>query len=571
MSGEETPAPDGVTSDEQLDPRPPATESLEAEGGVDITEQRLARPAAVMAIGTALSRLTGLGRIAAMAYALGVAESRVADSYNLANTLPNVVFELVLGGVLSSVFIPVLVQELRTKDHDDAWRSVSSLVTAAMAVLVTLTLVTVALAPQIMELFTSRVGGTQGAEQQELTSFLLRIFAVQVALYGFAGIAGGLLNAHGRFAVPMFAPIVNNLVVIGTFIAFAQIVSGVPTDASVNADPTQKWLLALGTTGGVAAMALVFWPFLRQLPGRVRLRTRVNTPAVRKFARLAAWTVAYVVTNVVGFVVSFYLANQLQGGVTAYVMAFAFFQLPIGLGAVPIATALMPKLSAHHVDRSGSEFRAALANGIRMTALLMLPATALYLALADPMTEILLEHGIVGGESAHLVASTLRYFAIGLLPFALYQLFTRAFYARQNARLPAYINVFENGVSVALDFALFPIMDVRGLALAHTLGYVAGAVLAAFVLRRELGPFGARRIVTEFAKALVAAAVMCGAMLAAVEGFDSALDGDLRALAQLVAGGLVGVGVFALLARTLRIEDTAAFRRILPGRLAPSR
>ena len=247
-----------LTEPEAIEPAPPATESLEAEGGIDVAEQSLARPAAVMAVGTALSRLTGLGRIAAMAYALGVTESRVADSYNLANTLPNVIYELVLGGVLSSVFIPVLVQELRTKDMREAWRSVSSLVTAAMMVLIGLTLVTMLIAPQIIDVFTSRVGGSQGAEQQELASFLLRVFALQIALYGFVGIAGGLLNSHGRFAVPMFAPIVNNLFVIASFIVFAQIVSGTPQLETVNADATQKWVLALGATGGVAAMALVF-------------------------------------------------------------------------------------------------------------------------------------------------------------------------------------------------------------------------------------------------------------------------------------------------------------------------
>jgi len=293
---------------------------------------------------------------------------------------------------------------------------------------------------------------------------------------------------------------------------------------------------------------------------------------VRKLARLSLWTFIYVVTNVLGFAVSFYLANQLQGGITAYVTAFAFFQLPVGLAAVPIATALMPKLSAHHVDRSDADFRVALAGGIRVTALLMLPATALFLVLADPLIETLLQHGIVGGESAELVASTLQYFAIGLLPFALYQLFVRAFYARQNARYPAYINVIENTVSIGLDFLLFPIMDVRGLALAHTLGYVVGAVIAGIVLRRDLGPFGARHIVREFGKAALAAALMCGAMLLVVDGVEGAMDGgDVRSLVELALGGLAGLAVFGLCAKLLRIEDVAAFRRLIPARFLPSR
>lgn len=461
---------------------------------LDITQQSLARPTALMAVGTALSRLTGLGRVMAMAFALGVAESRLADSYNLANTLPNVLYELALGGVLTSVFIPVLVQELRTKPRGEAWEAVSALFTAALAVLLALSVVTIAAAPTIMDFFGSRVPGAEVAETEALSTFLLRLFAIQIALYGFAAMAAGLLNAHGRFALPMFAPILNNLVAIGTFAAFAAIVAGTPTESSVEASTGQKWLLGLGTTGGVAAMAAVYWPFLRRLPGRVRARLDLRHPAVVKLARLSVWMVAYVVTNTIGFVVSFYLANQLQGGITAYVTAFAFFQLPIGIAAVSIATALVPKLSAHHVDDDLADFRSRLAAGLRMTALLMLPATAALIALAGPLVDVLLQHGIVRAGSAELVASTLRYFAIGLLPFAAYQLLIRGFYTRQDARTPALINVAENAVTIALDFALFPVLDVRGLALAHSLGYVAGAALAWAVLARRIGGIGDLRI-----------------------------------------------------------------------------
>jgi putative peptidoglycan lipid II flippase len=262
----------------------------------------------------------------------------------------------------------------------------------------------------------------------------------------------------------------------------------------VEASTSQKLLLGLGTTGGVAAMALVYWPFLRRLPGRIRIRLDFRHPAVVKLARMSVWMIAYVATNTLGFVVSFYLANQLQGGITAYVTAFAFFQLPIGIGAVSIATALVPKLSAHHVDADIEDFRNRLAAGLRMTALLMIPATAALIALAGPLVGLLLQHGIVRAESADLVASTLRYFAIGLLPFAGYQLLIRGFYTRQDARTPALINVFENGITIALDFALFPVLDVRGLALAHSLGYVAGAALAWAVLSGRIGGIGSMRI-----------------------------------------------------------------------------
>src|SRR5919202_4702420 len=240
-----------------------SAEAREARPAVDVATLPLARPAAVMAVGTALSRLTGLGRVVALAFALGVAESRLADSYNIANTLPNVLYELVLGGVLTSVFIPVLVEELRTKPQDDACRAVSALVTVSLALLLALTVVAIAAAPLVIDLFTGRVRGVQAGQQHDLATFFFRFFAPQIVLYGFAAISAALLNAHGRFAVPMFAPILNNLVVIAVFLAFAALTSGVPTNASVAADPTRKLLLALGTTGGGAGAGRANSPFPR--------------------------------------------------------------------------------------------------------------------------------------------------------------------------------------------------------------------------------------------------------------------------------------------------------------------
>src|SRR4051794_20098793 len=186
----------------------------QAETGPDLEDElppSLGRSAVVMAIGTTLSRVTGLGRLVAMAYALGVTESRLADSYNIANTMPNVIYELILGGVLTSVFIPVLVEELRKRRDDDAWDSVSALVTTSIVVVVALSVVGVVAAPWIIRLFTFRLSGAERAEQQALATFFLRFFAPQIAFYGIAAIAGGLLNAHDRFAVPMFAPILNNV------------------------------------------------------------------------------------------------------------------------------------------------------------------------------------------------------------------------------------------------------------------------------------------------------------------------------------------------------------------------
>ncbi|MDQ4131768.1 MAG: murein biosynthesis integral membrane protein MurJ [Actinomycetota bacterium] len=525
-----------------------------------------------MSIGTGLSRITGLGRFAAMAFALGVTESRLADSYNIANTMPNVLYELALGGVLTSVFIPVVVAELRTREHDDAWEAASSLVATSMAVLVALTLVVVVAAPFIIEIFTLRLSAQEAAEQQHVATFFLRFFAPQIALYGFAAITGGLLNAHNRFAVPMFTPILNNLVVIASFLIFAAVVGGTATNASVSDNPGQMLLLALGTTGGVAAMAFAQWPFVRKLPGRLRVRINFRHPAVRKLARLSTWTIGYVAINMVGFGIALYLANQDQGGPTGYFTAFAFFQLPYGLAAVSIMTALVPTLAAQYVDNDMAGFRTRTAGGLRATAFLMVPATVAYLVLATPLIQLLLERGVMGGESTEFVSEMLAMFAIGLVPFAAFQLFMRAFYARQDAKTPMLVNIVENVATVALDFALFPSMGVQGLALAHSLGYVVGAVVAGMVLARRIGGLQRRHTTIEVGKVVVASAAAGVAMLAGRWLAEQAIGNQTaEALVEVIVGGGLGALVFLGCAHLLRVEDVGLLRRLLPRRLTARR
>ncbi|MFN2502689.1 MAG: murein biosynthesis integral membrane protein MurJ [Acidimicrobiales bacterium] len=527
----------------------------------------LGRSAVVMAAGTTLSRVTGLGRLVAAAYAVGVTESRLADTYNIANTMPNVIYELVLGGVLTSIFIPVIVEELRTRPKDEAWEAVSSVVTTAMTVLVAITLLAVVAAPVVIRLFTLRLSGAQAAQQQELATFFLRVFAPQIVLYGFAAVAAGLLNAHDRFGVPMFAPILNNLVVIGAFLTFAALIHGTPTVPGVSGSLTQKLMLAVGTTAGVAAMALAHWPSLRRLPGKLRPTFQFRHPAVRKLARLSTGTFGYVITNQIGLAVALVLANGVQGGPTAYFMAFAFFQLPYGIATVSIMTAMVPTLSAQYVDGDVAGFRARTAGGLRAMALLMIPATAVYLVLSRPLIRTLLEHGVMEAESSHLVASTLDTLAIGLLPFSAFLLLLRAFYARQDTKTPMLINIAGNLAYLVFSFALFPAFDVRGLGVAHTLCYAIAAALAGVLLARRVGGLEIRHTLREMVKITGAAVVSALAMATVVWTVASAVGpGTTRSLIQLVLGGALGLLTFLVAARAIGVEDLSLFARLLNRR-----
>lgn len=514
----------------------------------------LARSAAVMAVGTALSRVTGLGRLIALAFALGIAESRLADSYSIANVLPNILYELVLGGILSAVFIPIVVEQLRTRSRQEADEAISALATVSIAALVVLSLVTLLAAPWIVRLFTFRLPGEEAAQQHALATFFLRCFVAQVTFYGIAAIGGGLLNAHHRFAVPMYAPILNNVVVISTFLIFAATVGSERVGGAIEGNFGAKLLLGLGTTAGVAAMACAYLPSVMRLPVRLRPRFDLRHPAVRSLARLSGWTIGYVVANQLGLAIVLIMANGVQGGPTAYFTAFTFFQLPYGIAAVSIMTALVPRLAAQAVDKDHDSLRATLANGLRTIGLLMLPASTLMIALARPLVATLLEHGIVTKASGSLVTGVLQCFAVGLLPFSVFLLLIRTLYALKDSRTPMLVNLLANAVFVAGAAALYPAFDIRGLALGHSLSYVVGAIAAATTLRRRLGHLGLGTTIEAWLR--MAAASTAAGIAAAL-----AISVTSNDVLDLVVGGVAAAITFLLASRLVGLDAVADLRK----------
>ena len=327
----------------------------------------------------------------------------------------------------------------------------------------------------------------------------------QIVLYGLgAGIATGLLNAHRRFAAPMFAPVLNNLVAIATFFTFAAL-PGPPEPTTTNITDLQRYVLAIGTTLGVAAMTVALWPSLRRLGFRWRWTLDLADPGLRKVVRLSGWALVYVVVNQVGVLVVIVLAAAVQGGYTAYQAAFIFFQLPYAIFAVSIMTALLPSLSGLWAAGEVDRFRVQLAQGIRGTAFIVVPAALGYLALASPIVRLLLEHGVAGEQSTALVAGVLQVFSLGLFSFSAFQVLLRAFYAMQDTRTPALINVFAVGLNTLVNLLYFRYLKVEGLALGHATAYTFAAATAALILRRRVGGLEGRRLVRGLGEALAAA------------------------------------------------------------------
>ncbi|HYT30201.1 MAG TPA: murein biosynthesis integral membrane protein MurJ [Actinomycetota bacterium] len=526
------------------------------------------RSTAVMSVGTALSRLTGFLRVIAMLYALGVGESRLADAYNVANTTPNIIYELALGGILSSVFIPVFVEWLETRSREEAWHSARAVLSFTILVLGGVMVLGILVAPWIIRAYTFRDSGANREAYRALASFFLVWFMPQIVFYGAGAVATGLLNAHRRFAVPMFAPILNNLLVTATFVVFTLLPHHTtPTESTLT--ELQKLVLALGTTLGVAGMTLVLWPSLRKVGFRFRFTLDLKDEAFRRIGRLAGWALVYVVVNQLGYLVVIILSNTHRGDYTAYSSAFIFFQLPHAIFAVSVFTALLPSLSSRWADRDVAGYRALLSQGIRATALVVVPAALGYIALAVPIMRLLVQHGLVDQPDTILLANLLAIFAIGLFSFSSFQLFLRAFYAMQDTRTPAVINVFATGLNTVLNVIFYRYFGVRGLAMGHASAYTFAAITSAIVLRRRLSGIDGRRVSVSIAKTVLAGGAAAGAAFVAARLVAGTLGtATLGPQAAQVGGGLAaGLLAFVLAAVALRIHEVDLLRRLLTSRV----
>ena len=522
-------------------------------------EPSLARSTAVMATGTLLSRITGLLRVTVLVATLGVGESRLADVYNVANTTPNIIYELVLGGILSSIFVPVFVEVRSTRGQRQAWHVARATMTIAIAGLGLLAAVAMVAAPWIIRLYVHSGSPEERAQAVELGGQLLAMFLPQIVFYGVGAVMTGLLNAHRRFGVPMFAPILNNLVVIAVGLTFHALVGQqVPQVGEITTG--QKLLLGLGTTAGVAAMTLVQWPFLRRIGFRFHFVWNWRDRAIRKMATLSAYTVGYVVTNQLGYLLVPVLAYGVQGGYTAYTTAFIFFQLPHGVFAVSVMTALLPPLSEQAVARDWDAFRATLARGIRLTAAVLLPAALGYLALAGPIVRLLLEHGVVTEASTSLLVPVLMVFVLGLVPFSTFQLVLRAFYALQDTRTTFRVNLVSVGVNVVVDLLLFNLLPLRwkipGLALGHATSYTVGSALLLYLMSRRIGGLGGRSILAAVGRMLAAGLVMLVVTVLVARAAGALADpGFGRDLLTVAAGVAAGAATYLVAARLLRVQE----------------
>ncbi|HEY3725374.1 MAG TPA: murein biosynthesis integral membrane protein MurJ [Acidimicrobiia bacterium] len=523
----------------------------------DGAEHRLVRSSAVVGLGTALSRITGFLRVSALA-ALGFA--RLTDVYNIANSTPNIVYELLLGGILTATLVPLYVEHYERDDQ----RATDAINSVAIASLAAITILGFIAAPWIIDLYMLRLHGAGKAAQQALATDLLRWFMPQVFFYGLTALATAMLNARRRFAAAAFAPVLNNVVVIAVLLALPRIASEPPTVTSVLQDPALVLLLGLGTTAGIIAMALVLWPALRHAGARLHWVWEWRHPAVRQLARLSGWTIGYVATNQVAFWVALFLSYGHSGDASIYLAAFTFFQLPHGLFAVSIMTALAPELASRASRGDFDGLRAQFAMGFRLMGLVVIPAAAILFVLARPIVNALLDYGSFSAHDGAATAETLAAFAVGLFSFSAYLFTLRGFYAMQDTRTPFLLNAFENGLNIVFAFALYPLFGVQGLALSWSIAYIIAMVASLAAMRRRLGRLEGRRTADTLGRVLVATAVLAALAWGVATAIGDATPG--RAILATAAALVVGLAGFLAVLQVLHVGELALLRDALRRR-----
>lgn len=534
----------------------------------------LGRAAASVSAVNALSRISGFARVVATGAALGIAT--LGDTYQSANVVSNVLFELLAGGLLFAVLVPTFVGRMAQGDRSGARHLGDVLVGRAMVGLGAVALVGVVLSPVLAQALFVAVPGIPPQAQIELATVLLWFILPQIVLYGAGSVITALLQSDHRFVAAAAAPIANNVVVIATMVTFA-VVHG--TDGGLDLTSVEKAILGGGTLLGTLAMTVVV--VVAAARGGLSVRPRLRHPDVGPLGplmRQGLWAAGHIGLNQVLVLSTVVLANGVPGGAIAFTTAFTLFLLPHAVLAHPVVTALSPRLAAAAHRHQDQAFADDLGRGLRVLLVMLTPAAALMAVLARPGLQLVAGLGALDSAGLDLVSTALVGFASALVGYSTFFLLTRASYAVNDAAGPTLVNLVVTGASVAGMLAVAAQVDgsavLAGFGLVQGVALTAGALALAARLRRSDGggqthsvtpPTGVRGALGRGIVAAVAGGLPAALVVALVGA-----NGRGSSLVSVVAGGVVGgVGVIGSL-RLLRAPELGAVLARVPGRSQPA-
>lgn len=552
----------------------PGEEGNEIGGAAHAAPANLMRSSAIMAVGTIFSRATGFIRTIVLAAALGTL--LLGDAYQTANMVPFAVYDLLIGGLLASVFVPFLVKRKKL-DADGGAATEQRLFTVTLIVLFVITVLAILAAEWLIRIY----AGEFTAAQHDVAVMLARFMLGQIFFIGASGIASAMLNSRNHFGAPMWAPVLNNIAIITVGLLFLSTAGSDSTPESVTT--SDLMLLGLGTTAGqVLQCAVLIWA-LFAAGFRWRPRLDLRGAGLGEAMRTASWMMLYIGVAQAGLLVTTNVATRAGvraaqagesvggAGITAYQYASQLFQLPYAIIAVSVITALLPRLSAHVAEGRRDLVRSDFSRGFRLSSVLIVPISLALVVFAIPFCVLVYARGSTSVEDAQGIGLILMAFAVMLIPFTLFQLLLRVFYALGDTKTPSLIaipaEIAHATVAISLLYVLPPGRIVVGLPVAYGLYYIVGSLLAWWLLRRQLNGLDGRRMLRTLV--LLHLAAIPSVIFAVAMNFAFAqLPGTLLpSIASMAVGGAIGAVLFILIAKKLRVTEVTTFLDMIRTRL----
>jgi putative peptidoglycan lipid II flippase len=545
------------------------TESRESE------QERVLANSAVMAAGTVISRMSGFVRSALLAAALGL--SLHADVFNIANTIPNMLYILLAGGVVNAVLVPQLVRAMRN-DPDGGDAYANRIITLASMFLGIVTVLLVAAAPWVMDvLLDSRFNDPELAAQRDSAVAFARYCLPQVFFYGMYVLVGQILNARGRFGPMMWAPIANNVISVAVLVVYL-VTFGPAEDVYGAFSGKEELLLGLGSTAGIVAQFVILLPYLKASGFDYRPRFDFRGTGLSHTFRLGIWTVLFVIVNQIAYTVVVNLASggtatSVSGtGYFVYSQTFLIMMVPHSVVTVSLATAILPRLAARAAEGDLTGLARSLTDTLRSALAVVIPFALLLPFIALDLSHLIWGYG-ASADDFDRFAPSLALFGGGLVFFTVHYLMLRGFYALERTRTVFWIQCAVAATNIAAALVLVRATDPEhtspSLVLAYTASYVVGSLISYVVLLRVLGGLQTRRLGRFLVRLLFIAAVSTAAAAGTAYLLHELVDDPSLALAAVwvLLVTAVDVVVFVLLARVVRLREVTSVVHTITRRL----
>lgn len=507
----------------------------------------VARSTAIMSAATLTSRVTGFIRTWAIGFALG--NTLLTSSYQLANNIPNMIYELIAGGILSTAFLPVYLEQTAKYGRERGWKYASTLINLAIVVLGAIAVLATIFAPQVIATQTFRTP----AEDAQLAVFFFRFFAIQIVFYGVSGVVSGLLNANREFLWPAAGPIFNNIVVIITLFGFVPLSKTDPEFA-------KAWL-AVGTTLGVIAMGAVQIPSLLKIGMRYVPKIDLKDPGLRATMRLVVPAVIFTITNLVAVSVrNAYAFEVAPNGPSTLSFAWMWYQFPYGVMAVALSTAIFTELSDAAGRGLWTEFKQRFARGLRATLFLIIPMAVMLVVLARPLV-MLFKFGRFTAQDVEVVSGVLSWWGVALPFFAAYMYTYFAFSAFKDLKTVTTVKIGMTVIQVALyalltvGFGTWKGIGLIGVPVSDLVFYTLMFLVLVVILRKKIGAFdlsGVVSVTARIALAAVAGGAVAFALLTLLNDGGQTVS---SAFGALMVCGIAGLATTWGLCAALHVSE----------------